>query len=83
MYIQTTVEDNAGQGGRMSEPKEPSGKQRIVWSRDEWSSDTRLTINIRKDLHVLLKTRAAQEGTTMGELIESWIESWAERPPQR
>lgn len=38
--------------------------------------DVRLTANIREDLHLKLKIRAAQERTTIGELIESWIETW-------
>lgn len=40
------------------------------------AGDVRLTANIRADLHLKLKIRAAQERTTMGELIEAWIESW-------
>lgn len=35
--------------------------------------DVRLTANIRGDLHLKLKIRAAQERTTVGELIEQWI----------
>jgi hypothetical protein len=38
--------------------------------------DVRLTANIRADLHLKLKIRAAQERTTVGELVEQWIESW-------
>lgn len=38
--------------------------------------DARLTANIRSDLHLRLKIRAAQEHTTAGELIEQWIASW-------
>ena len=38
--------------------------------------DVRLTANIREDLHLKLKIKAAQERTTIGELIESWIETW-------
>lgn len=38
--------------------------------------DVRLTANIRADLHLKLKIRAAQERTTVGELIEQWIETW-------
>lgn len=40
------------------------------------SGDVRLTANIRGDLHLKLKIRAAQERTTVGELIERWIDSW-------
>jgi len=29
-------------------------------------------------LHLALKIRAARERTTMGELIEQWVETWKE-----
>lgn len=38
--------------------------------------DVRLTSNIRVDLHMKLKIRAVQRRTTVGELIEEWIEGW-------
>lgn len=38
--------------------------------------DVRLTANIRGDLHLKLKIRAATERTTTGELIEQWILGW-------
>jgi hypothetical protein len=38
--------------------------------------DVRLTANVRADLHMKLKMRAVQERTTVGELIETWIQSW-------
>lgn len=40
------------------------------------AGDVRLTANIRADLHLALKIRAAQERTTVGELIERWVEGW-------
>lgn len=40
------------------------------------TGDVRLTANIQADLHLKLKIRAAQERTTVGELIEQWIEGW-------
>lgn len=40
--------------------------------------DVRLTANIREDLHLKLKIRAAQERTTIGELIERWVEAWGD-----
>jgi len=40
------------------------------------AGDVRLTANIREDLHLKLKIRAAERRTTVGELIEEWIESW-------
>jgi hypothetical protein len=39
-------------------------------------NDARLTANIRKDLHLKLKIRAAEQGTTIGELIESLVEKY-------
>lgn len=38
--------------------------------------DVRLTANIRGDLHQRLRIKAVQERTTVGELIERWIEGW-------
>ena len=38
--------------------------------------DVRLTANIREDLHLKLKIKAAQARTTIGELIEQWVETW-------
>ena len=40
------------------------------------TGDVRLTANIREDLHLKLKIKAAQERTTIGELIEEWIKTW-------
>ena len=40
------------------------------------TGDVRLTVNIRDGLHQRLKIRAVQERTTVGELIEQWIEGW-------
>lgn len=40
------------------------------------AGDVRLTANIRADLHLKLKIRAAEGRTTVGDLIEEWIESW-------
>lgn len=37
--------------------------------------DVRLTANIRQDLHLKLKIAAARQRTTIGELIEQWVES--------
>jgi hypothetical protein len=36
--------------------------------------DVRLTANIRSDLHMRLKIRAARERTTIGEMLEQLIE---------
>ncbi|MEP7295739.1 MAG: hypothetical protein ABI702_06075 [Burkholderiales bacterium] len=40
------------------------------------AGDVRLTANIRSDLHLKLKIRAAEGRTTVGDLIEEWVESW-------
>ncbi len=40
------------------------------------AGDVRLTANIREDLHLKLKIRAAEGRTTVGELIEGWIAGW-------
>ena len=40
------------------------------------AGDVRLTANIRGDLHLKLKIRAAQVRTTIGELIEGWVQGW-------
>ena len=40
------------------------------------TGDVRLTVNIREDLHQRLKIRAVEQRTTVGELIEEWVESW-------
>jgi len=39
----------------------------------------RLNANIKVELHKALKVRAATEGTTIGNLIEEWISSWAKK----
>jgi hypothetical protein len=38
--------------------------------------DTRLTTDIRADLHIKLMVRALEEHTTVGKLIEAWVVSW-------
>lgn len=37
--------------------------------------DVRLTANIREDLHLRLKIAAVRQRTTIGELIEQWVEN--------
>lgn len=54
-----------------TEPKGTGQKAGLVPA-----GDVRLTANIEADLHLKLKIRAAQERTTVGELIEQWIEGW-------
>ena len=38
------------------------------------SGDVRLSANIRGDLHLKLKVHAAEQRTTIGAVIEQWIE---------
>ena len=38
----------------------------------------RLTIDISRDLHRILKVRAAEQGLTMAELMRSLISKWVE-----
>jgi predicted HicB family RNase H-like nuclease len=54
--------------------KRSAGKSKASGQVPE--GDVRLTVNIREDLHQRLKIRAVEERTTVGELIEEWIESW-------
>ena len=42
-------------------------------------STTRLNANIPVRLHRALKMRAAAEGKSIGDLVEEWIESWADK----
>jgi hypothetical protein len=60
-----------GMGGARSEIAPAGQKSGLVPE-----GDVRLTANIRGDLHLALKIRAAQERTTVGELVEQWIASW-------
>ena len=62
---------NKGKSG--SAVKTKSGK---AGSGQIPEGDVRLTANIREDLHQKLKIRAVQERTTVGDLIEEWVESW-------
>lgn len=38
------------------------------------TSDTRLTVNISKEHHLKIKLAAIKQSTTVGELIEEWID---------
>lgn len=40
------------------------------------AGDTRLTINLREDLHLRLRMKALEQRTTAGELIEQLIEKY-------
>jgi predicted HicB family RNase H-like nuclease len=44
-------------------------------------SDSRLTANINRELHLRLKLYAAKNYTSMGELIEEWIEQHIPQEP--
>ena len=62
---------NKGKSGSAGKAK--GGK---VGSGQIPEGDVRLTANIREELHQKLKIRAVQERTTVGDLIEEWVESW-------
>ena len=66
-----TTEPARGRGAVRAEAAPPGQRSGLVPE-----GDVRLTANIRGDLHLKLKIRAAQERTTVGELIEQWVESW-------
>ena len=40
------------------------------------AGDVRLTINITQEVHRKLKIKAIEENTTVGRMVESWIQSW-------
>jgi len=40
------------------------------------AGDVRLTINIKQELHRKLKIKAIEENTTVGRMVEAWIQSW-------
>ena len=40
---------------------------------------TRLNANVPVELHRALKMRAASEGKSIGDLVEAWIRSWANK----
>lgn len=56
------------------ETPEPA-RATIASRRKVPAGDVRLTANIRKDLHLRLKVAAASQGTTIGELIEMYVET--------
>lgn len=63
-----------------AQPRQPTNQKAPALTRSRTSSavpegDVRLTANIREDLHLKLKIAAARQRTTIGELIEQWVES--------
>ena len=72
------VNKNTGKGKYKAKIISPSalneGKKQVSGLVPE--DDVRLTANIRKDLHLKLKIKAAEERTTIGELIEELIEKY-------
>lgn len=40
------------------------------------AGDVRLTINIKQELHRKLKIKAIEENTTVGRMVEAWIQTW-------
>lgn len=67
----TSAAPAAGKGAARSESAPVGQKSGLIPE-----GDVRLTANVRADLHLKLKIRAAQERTTVGELIEQWVEGW-------
>lgn len=51
------------------------GKQ----TKEGGTATARLNANIPVELHRALKMRAAAEGKSIGDLVEAWIRSWANK----
>ena len=58
------------EGGAKAKPKTKTASGQVP------AGDVRLTVNIREDLHQRLKIRAVEQRTTVGDLIEEWIQTW-------
>ena len=65
----TFAEDAPSKGGKRT-PGKSKGSGQVP------EGDVRLTVNMREDLHQRLKIRAVERRTTVGDLIEEWIEAW-------
>lgn len=63
-----------GRGATRKTAKAKATADSSATSRFPPSGDTRLTINIRDDLHMRLKLEAVKQRTTVGELIEGLVE---------
>jgi hypothetical protein len=61
-------ERNKGKGKKTSQKASKQDSGLVPYN------DVRLTANIRKDLHLKLKITAAEQRTTIGELIEKLVE---------
>jgi outer membrane biosynthesis protein TonB len=59
----------------LATPQTAPGKGKAGGSSAVPEGDVRLTANIRQDLHLKLKIAAARQRTTIGELIEQWVEN--------
>lgn len=71
----TFAEDKAPRSSKRGPPKARTEKPTESRSGKVPEGDVRLTVNVREDLHVLLKVEAAQRRTTIGELLEELIEA--------
>jgi hypothetical protein len=60
--------------GRGAPGKAKPATDAAATSRFPPSGDTRLTVNIRGDLHMRLKLEAVKQRTTVGELIEELVQ---------
>jgi nanoRNase/pAp phosphatase (c-di-AMP/oligoRNAs hydrolase) len=52
------------------------GNVRAIRGGHAPAGDVRLTINIKQELHRKLKIKAIEENTTVGRMVEAWIQSW-------
>ena len=65
-----------GTGGATPKPVNKTALKGQITSGMVPAGDVRLTVNVRDDIHQRLKIRAVQERTTVGDLIEAWVEGW-------
>lgn len=66
--------DKAGAEKRPSRATQAATESPASMSGKVPEGDVRLTANVRQDLHLKLKIAAAEQRTTIGELIEDMIE---------
>lgn len=52
------------------------GNVLTIRGRHAPAGDVRLTINIKQELHRKLKIKAIEENTTVGRMVEAWVQSW-------
>lgn len=57
-------------------PQSKPSKAAVDFAQANSGDTMRVNANIRTELHTALKVRAAQEGRSIREILEEWIESW-------